>query len=46
MLLAKSKLIQQNRNCERKKYKQQIEDVNKKLEVSTQAIEMLETPNS
>ena len=30
----------------RKKYKQQIEDLNKKLEDLTQAIEMLKTPNS
>ena len=32
VLLAKSKLNQQNRNYERKKYKQQVEELNKKLE--------------
>ena len=31
MLLAKSKLNQQNRNYERKLYKQQVEEFNKKL---------------
>ena len=31
MLLAKSKLNQQNRNYERKIYKQQVEEINKKL---------------
>ena len=41
VLLAKSKLNQQNRNYERKIYKQQIEELNKKLEDLTQAIEML-----
>ena len=46
VLLAKSKLNQQNRKYERKIYKQQIEDLNKKLEDLTQAIEMLKTPNS
>ena len=46
MLLAKSKLNQQNRNNERKIYKQQIEELNKRLEDLTQAIEMLKTPNS
>ena len=46
VLLAKSKLNQQNRNYERKIYKQQGEERNKKLEDSTQAIEMLKTPNS
>ena len=30
----------------KKIYKQQIEELNKKLEDSTQAIEMLRTPNS
>ena len=30
-LLAKSKLIQHNRNYERKIYKQQVEELNKKL---------------
>ena len=46
MLLAKSKLNQQNRNDERKIYKQQVEELNKKLEDLTQAIELLKTPNS
>ena len=46
VLLAKSKLNQQNRNYERKINKQQIEELNKKLEVSIQAIELLKTPNS
>ena len=45
-LLAKSNLNQQNRNIQSKIYKQQIEDLNKKLEDLTQAIEMLKTPNS
>ena len=40
VLLAKSKLNQQNRNYERKLYKQQVEELNKKLEDLTQAIEM------
>ena len=44
VLLAKSKLNQQKRNFE-KKYKQQIENLNKKLEKLTQAIEMLKNPN-
>ena len=43
MLLAKSKLNQQNRNYERKIYKPQAEELNKKLEDLTQAIEMLKT---
>ena len=43
VLLAKSKLNQQNRNHERKIYKQQVEELNKKLEDLTQAIEMLKT---
>ena len=46
VLLAKSKLIQQNRNYERKIHKKQIEELNEKLEDSTQAIEMLKAPNS
>ena len=46
MLLAKSKLNQQNRNYDKKIYKQQIEELKKKLEDLTQAIEMLKTPNS
>ena len=43
VLLAKSKLNQQNRNYERKIYKQQVEELNKKLEDLTQAIEILKT---
>ena len=46
VLLAKSELNQQNRNYERKKSKQQVEELNKNLEDLTQAIEMLKTPNS
>ena len=46
MLHAKSKLNRQNRNYERKIYKQQVEQLNNKLEGLTQAIEMLKTPNS
>ena len=46
VLLENSKLNQQNRNYERKVYKQQIEELNIKLEDTTQAIEMLKTPNS
>ena len=43
VLLAKSKINQQNRNFERKKYKKQVEELNKKLEDLTQAIEVLKT---
>ena len=43
VLLAKSKINQQNRNHERKIHKQQVEELNKKLEDLTQAIEMLKT---
>ena len=46
VLLAKSKLNQQKRSYERKTYKQQIEELNKKLEDLTQAIEILNTPSS
>ena len=46
VLLAKSKINQQNRNYEGKIYKQQIEELNKKLEDLTQAIELLKTANS
>ena len=46
VLIAKSKLNQQNRNYERKIYKQQIEVLNKKIEDLTQAFEMLKTPCS
>ena len=41
VLLAKSKINQQNRNYERKIYKQQVQELNKKLQDLTQAIEML-----
>ena len=46
MLLAKSEVNRQNKKYERKIYKQQIEELNKRLEDLTQAIEMLKTPNS
>ena len=46
VLLAKSKLNQQNRNYKRKIYKQQVEELKKKLEDITQAIEMLKILNS
>ena len=46
VLLAKSKLNQQNRNYDRKIYEQQVEELNKKLEDLTQAIEMLKSPNT
>ena len=46
VLIAKSKLNQQNRKYERKKYKQKVEEVNKRLEDLTQAIEKLKVPNS
>ena len=45
VLFAKSKLNQQNRKIERKIYKQQIEEPNKKLKDITQASELLKTPN-
>ena len=45
VLLAKSKLNQQNRNYERKIYKQQVQELNQKLQV-TQAIDLSKTPNS
>ena len=45
VLLAKSKLIQQNRKYDRKICKQQINELNEKLEDLTQAIEMLKSPN-
>ena len=41
--VAKSVLNQQNRNYERKIYKQQVQELNKKLEDLTQAIELLKT---
>ena len=43
LLLAKSKINQQNRNYERKIYKQQVEELNEKLQDLTQAIELLKT---
>ena len=43
VLIAKSKLNQQNRNYERTIYKQQVEELNKKLQDLTQAFEMLKT---
>ena len=46
VLLAKSKLNQQNTNYERRKYEHQVEELQKKLEDLTQAIEMLRTLNS
>ena len=46
VLLARSKLNHQYRKYDRKIYEQQIEELNKKLEDLTQAIEMLKTPNS
>ena len=46
VLLVMQKSNQQKRNYERKTYKQQIEELNIKLEDLTQAIEMLKTPNS
>ena len=41
VLLAKSKVNQRKRNYERKIYKQQVEELNKKLQDLTQAIEKL-----
>ena len=46
VLLAKYKLNQQNRNYERKIYKQEVRELNQKLQDLTQAIEMLRTPNT
>ena len=43
VLLAKSKLNQQKGNYERQIYKQQVQELNKKLEDLTQAIEILKT---
>ena len=42
-LLAKSKVNQQKRNYERKIYKQQVQELNQKLQDLTQAIEKVET---
>ena len=46
VLLAKSKLNQQNTNYERKIYKQQVQKLNQKSHDLTQTIEMLKTPDS
>ena len=43
VLLTKSKINQQNRNYERKIYKQQVQELNQKLQDLTQAIEKLKT---
>ena len=43
VLLAKSKIYQQNRNYERKLYKQQVQELNQQLQDFTQAIEKLKT---
>ena len=40
VLLAKSKANQQNRNYERKIYKQQVQELNQKLQDLTQVFEM------
>ena len=39
VLLAKSKLNQQNRNYDRKKYRQQLQELNQKLQDLKQALE-------
>ena len=44
VILAKSKLNQQNRNNERKIYEQQVQELNQKLQDLTQTLEMLKTP--
>ena len=41
VLLAKSKINQQNRNDEKKIKKQQVQELNQKLQDLTQAIDML-----
>ena len=46
VLLARSKINQQNRTFETEIYKQQLRELNKKLKDLTQAIEMLKTTNS
>ena len=43
VLIATSKINQQNGNNERKIYKQQVQELNQKLQDLTQAIEMLKT---
>ena len=46
VLLAKSKINQQNRNYEKKICKQQVQELSQKLKDLTQAFEMLKSPNS
>ena len=46
VLLAKSKINQQNRNYEGKIYKQQVQELNQKIQDLTQAFEFLKSPNS
>ena len=46
VLLAKSKINQQNRNYERKINKQQVQELNQKLQDLTQAFEKLKSPYS
>ena len=46
VLLAESKINQQNRKNERKINKQQVQEFNQKLQDLTPAIEFLKTPNS
>ena len=46
VLLAKCKINQQNSNYERKRYKQQVKELKRKLQDLTKAIEMFKTPNS
>ena len=41
VLIAKSKINQQNRNYERQIYKQQVQELNQNLQDLTQAIELL-----
>ena len=43
VLLAKTKVNQQKRTYERKLYKQQVQELNQKLQDLTQAFEMLKT---
>ena len=43
VLLAKSQINQQNRNYERKIYKQQVQELYQKLQDLAQTIEMLKT---
>ena len=46
MLLAEFRFGQQNRNYERNKYKQQIEELKEKLEDLTKANKLLTSPSS